>query len=238
MKCKQPYLVPTFTPVVTSYPAFRVGQGDKVLQRKKKKTFTCVSATERHKRRQISNTERNVLTPSVLLGLQCFSDHLQESKMCSCIYSVRSCLVCRLDYSCATGQRNPCLIPKLFGQCVLINPADPHCVCSKVNLIVAEQMVAQSSSDAFSPFVQRHQSDCWLGTETFSSLNFHSLRLFSARSSRLGMPLVLNTQIYFLRKLQLPTVQRTVQQYGRSFNDRYWDASCRCMSGRPLGLCA
>lgn len=69
-----------------------------------------------------------------------------------------------------------------------------------LKVIVAEETVAQSSSDAFSPFVQRHQSDCWLGTETFSSLNFHSLRLFSARSSRLGMPLVLNTQIYFLRK--------------------------------------
>lgn len=84
-----------------------------------------------------------------------------------------------------------------------MNPADPHCVCSKVNLSKSSWLRRRLHNPLqmlFRLFVQRHQSDRWLGTETFSSLNFHPLRLFSARSSRLGMPLVLNTQIYFLRK--------------------------------------
>lgn len=168
-------------------------------EKKKKHSPACRQQSDTNAGKSV--TQRETCSHRLCFwGYSVFSDHLQESKMCSCIYSVCSCLVCRLGHWIAK--------PVFDSKTVWTVCAHKPCRSSlrlqqsePLKVIVAEETVAQSSSDAFSPFVQRHQSDCWLGTETFSSLNFHSLRLFSARSSRLGMPLVLNTQIYFLRKL-------------------------------------
>lgn len=73
-----------------------------------------------------------------------------------------------------------------------------------LKVIVAEETVAQSSSDAFSPFVQRHQSDCWLGTETFSSLNFHPLRLFLSALVQVGYAACAQHSDLLLKKAIVP----------------------------------